>query len=138
MIILDTNVVSEAMRQRPNRRVVDWLDAQPTETLYLTSVTLAEIRYGIAALPDGARRNSILEQFEGQFVAQFRGRILPFDAEATSAYSALRARARRNGKAIMEFDALIAAVAMCRGDVVATRDTAPFQAAGVVTINPFE
>ncbi|MGO1949619.1 MAG: type II toxin-antitoxin system VapC family toxin [Mycobacteriaceae bacterium] len=137
MIILDTNVVSEPMRRHPDQNVVDWLDAQAPETLYLTTITLAEVRFGIAALPDGFRRNTLHERFEHEFVPLFGERMLPFDMNATTSFSALRSRSRQQGKAIGDFDALIAAIAMSRGYVVATRDTSPFQNAGLVTINPF-
>jgi hypothetical protein len=116
---------------------VEWLDAQSAETLYLTTVSLAEIRYGIAALPRGRRRTRLHELFEAQFVPVFAGRILSFDEHASATYGDLRAKARAAGKAIGDFDALIAAIASSREFVVATRDTSPFEAAGVEVVNPF-
>lgn len=137
MIVLDTNVISEPLRKEPLTAVVEWLDAQPIETLYLTTVSLAEIRYGIEALPDGRRRTRLRELFEAQFMSAFAGRILSFDEPASAAYGELRAKARAAGRAIGDFDALIAAIAVSRDFLVATRDTSPFEAASVGVINPF-
>lgn len=138
MIILDTNVISEPLRPRPSGGVVAWLDAQALETLYLTTVSLAEVRHGIACLPDGGRRQKLHDRFEDEFLPLFGGRILAFDEPATAAYATLRAAARARGRAIGDFDALIAGIASATGFTVATRDTAPFQAAGVAVINPFD
>jgi predicted nucleic acid-binding protein len=138
VIILDTNVITEPLRTRPVAGVVAWLDAQAVETLYLTSVSLAEVRYGIACLPKGARRQKLCDRFEGEFLPLFHGRTLPFDEPATTVYAALRAQARAQGRAIGDFDALIASIASAMGFTVATRDTAPFKAAGVAVVNPFD
>ncbi len=138
MIILDTNVISEPLRPKPSADVVAWLDAQAVETLYLTAISLAEVRYGIACLPEGARRQTLHDRFEGEFLPLFRGRTLAFDESATTAYATLRARARGQGQAIGDFDALIASIASVTGFTVATRDTAPFEAAGVAVVNPFD
>lgn len=138
MIILDTNVLSEPLRPRPNADVVAWLDAQVIETLYLTTVSLAEVRYGIACLPAEKRRTRLQERFEGEIVPLFSGRTLAFDEPATVAYATLRARARANGRGIGDFDALIASIANATGFTVATRDTAPFEAAGAAVVNPFD
>lgn len=137
MIILDTNVISEPLRPDPNHDVTRWLDAQSIQTLHLTTITLAEVRYGIAALPDGRRKEILQGRFEGEVVPLFSGRLLPFDDAASTSYASLRARARHAGRAIGDFDALIAAIAATHGFAVATRDTSPFSAAGVATINPF-
>ena len=137
MIILDTNVLSEPLRATPAARVSAWIDAQAIETLYLTTVSLAEIRYGIRALPEG-RRDMLHERFEDEVVPLFTGRILAFDERATAYYATLRARARANGRAIGDFDAVIASIAASRDVIVATRDTGPFIAARVAVINPFE
>ena len=94
MIVLDTNVVSEPLRARPDAAVADWLDAQAIETLYLTTVTLAELRFGVAALPAGRRRDRLGERIENDVLAAFEGRTLAFDEPASAAYAALRARAR--------------------------------------------
>jgi toxin FitB len=138
VIVLDTNVLSEPLRPQPNPTVLAWLDAQAVETLYLTSVSLAELRFGIAALPPGRRRQTLHDRLEGDVLPVFADRTLSFDAQATLAYAALRAEARAAGRAIGDFDALIAAIAQTHGFAVATRDGAPFHAAGIDVIDPFE
>jgi len=138
VIILDTNVISEPLRPRPSADVVAWLDAQVVETLYLTTISLAEVRYGIACLPKGGRRRTLHDRFEGEFLPLFHGRTLAFDEPATAAYAALRAQARAQGRAVGDFDALIASIASATAFTVATRDTAPFEAAGVAVVNPFD
>jgi len=138
VIILDTTVLSEPLRPAPSPDVVRWLDAQAVETLHLTTIALAEVRYGIAALPDGRRKQVMNERFEDEVIPLFRERILPFEDDASMAYARLRSLARANGLAIGDFDALIAAIAAARGFWVATRDTSPFIAAGVPVVNPFE
>lgn len=138
MIVLDTNILSEPLRSAPDTEVVDWLDAQAIETLYLTTISLAEVRHGIAALPVGRRRQVLTHRFESEVLPIFSGRILTFDEEASASYAVLRAGARSSGDAIGDFDALIAGIAASRGFAVATRDTAPFLAADVMVINPFD
>lgn len=137
MIVLDTNVVSEPLRPAPDASVVDWLDAQVIETLYLTSVSLAEVRCGVASLPPGRRRQALHDRVEGEVVPLFEGRVLPFDEPASAAYAEIRARTRAEGTPLGDFDALIAGVAASRGCTVATRDTSPFVAAHVPVIDPF-
>jgi hypothetical protein len=138
VIILDTNVICEPLRPRPDAGIVAWLDAQVVETLYLTTISLAEVRYGIACLPKGRRRQRLHDRFEGEFMPLFHGRTLAFDEPATTPYAALRAAARAHGRAIGDFDALIASIAHATGFTVATRDTAPFAAAGITVVNPFD
>lgn len=137
MILLDTNVVSEPLRAAPDANVLAWLDAQAIETLYLSAISLAELRFGIAALPEGKRRESLLASLEQRVLPLFVGRILPFDAPAAQAYAELRARARAAGQAIATADGYIAAIAATHGFAIATRDTTPFEAAGVGVINPW-
>jgi len=137
VIILDTIVISEALRPQPDRGVIAWLDAQAPETLHLTTISLAELRYGIAALPAGARLRRLDVRFENEVRPIFEGRILPFDEDATVEYAELRATARAAGRAIGDLDALIAGIARTAGFAVATRDTGPFEAAGVRVVNPF-
>lgn len=136
MFVLDTNVVSEPLRPRPNPDVVAWLDRQVVETLYLTSIGLAELRFGVAALPSGRRRDRLGERIE-ELAVLFAGRILPFDEAASVAYAALRARARHRGESIGITDGYIAAIATAHRYAVATRDRAPFEAAGLRVIDPF-
>lgn len=138
MILLDTNVVSEPLRPAPDPAVVRWLDAQAPETLYLSAITLAEVRFGIARLPKGKRKKVLSERFEDEFVAVFAGRILEFGEKESSRYAELRTRAEVSGVAISPFDALIAATARSHGLAVATRDVGPFERLGLPVINPFD
>ena len=138
MILLDTNVVSEPLRHAPEARVIEWIDAQPLETLYLCAMTVAELRAGVALLPAGKRRAALHESLEKRVLPMFVGRVLPFDLASTNAYAELLATVRKSGNGIETADACIAAVAVANGFIVATRDTSPFQAAGVTVINPWE
>lgn len=137
MIILDTNVISEPMRAAGDPAVRAWLDAQVAETLYLTAVSLAELLSGIAALPAGRRRDGLDERLAHLLQTLFGPRILPFDTGAARAFAGLQARARAKGGAIGFADGQIAAIARTHGFAVATRDTAPFLAAGVPVIDPW-
>jgi predicted nucleic acid-binding protein len=137
MILLDTHVVSEPLRPRPAPQVVDWIDAQPLETLFLSAVTVAELRAGVALLPAGQRRESLHANLEKRLLPLFAGRILPLDLACTAAYAALVAQARAAGLAVSAADGYIAAIAATHGFAVATRDTGPFEAAGVAVINPW-
>lgn len=137
MIVLDTNVLSEPMRPSPNMAVVSWLDDQPVETLYVTTITLAEMRFGIAVLPKGKRRDRLGARLEDEVLSAFGDRIVPFDEPASAEYARLRARARAAGAAVGTIDAYIAAIAAARDFSVATRDTAPFVAMGARVIDPF-
>ncbi|MDT7838152.1 type II toxin-antitoxin system VapC family toxin [Aquabacterium sp. OR-4] len=138
MILLDTNVVSEPLRPTPEPRVVAWLDAQAVQTLFLSAITVAELRAGVALLPAGKRRTGLQESLEDRVLPLFEGRVLPFDLDCTPAYAALTTRARAAGLAIASADACIAAIAATHGLAVATRDTSPFEAAGVAVINPWQ
>lgn len=137
MIIVDTNVVSEPLRPRPSTAVVEWLDAQAVETLYLTAITVAELRFGVAALPAGRRRSILQERLDETILPIFAERILSFTLATSSYYGILRAQARRAGVAIGDMDALIAAMAVEHGFAVATRDRTPFEGVGVSVIDPF-
>ena len=137
MILLDTNLVSEPWKPKPDPRVVAWIDAQAVETLFLSAVTVAELRFGIAAMPPGKRRKVLDERLEGDLLPVFVGRVLPFDLEASRAYAELMSKAKIAGQAINMADGYIAAIAAARGLSVASRDVAPFHAAGVPIINPW-
>jgi predicted nucleic acid-binding protein len=137
VIILDTNVVSEPMKVNANPAVAAWLDRQAAETLYLTAVNLAELLVGVETMPAGKRRDGIGAALSALISRLFGTRILPFDESAARAHAALVARARTNGCALSIADAEIAAIATVRGFAVATRDTAPFTAAGVPIIDPW-
>ncbi|MGA0587595.1 type II toxin-antitoxin system VapC family toxin [Dyella sp. KRB-257] len=138
MILLDTNVVSEPLRHAPEARVIEWIDAQPLETLYLSAITVAELRAGVALLPAGKRRAGLHDNLEKRVLPLFVGRVLPFDMACTNAYAELMAKARAAGLAVGTADGYIAASAAANGFAVATRDTGPFQAAGLATINPWK
>ena len=138
MILLDTNVISETQRQEPNARVLDWIDAQALETLYLSAITVAELRAGIALIPAGKRRDSLHENLEKHLLPMFTIRVLSFDMACTKAHAELLAKSRAAGLAVETADAFIAAVALANGFTVATRDTTPFEAAGLNVINPWE
>jgi len=138
MILLDTHVMSEPLRHAPDPRVVEWIDAQALETLFLSAITVAELRSGVALLPAGKRRSSLQESLEKRVLPLFTGRVLPFDLACTQAYAALVAKGRRAGQAIPTAEGYIAAIAAANGFAVASRDTGPFQAAGVAVINPWQ
>lgn len=138
MILLDTDVMSEPLRQAPELRVIEWIDAQALETLFLSSITLAELRAGVALLPAGKRRTNLQESLEKRVLPLFSGRVLPFDLACTQAYAALMSKARGAGLAVAQADGYIAAIAATNGFAVATRDTGPFEAAGVAVINPWQ
>ena len=138
MILLDTNVVSEGMKQAPNPAVIAWLNAQAWATMYLSAITVAELRVGIARLPAGKRRAMLHERLETEVLPRFDGRALPLDLPATQTYAEMMAKAERKGKMLPLPDAYIAAIALTHKFIVATRDTAPFIAAGLEVINPWE
>lgn len=137
MIVLDTNVVSEAMRPEPHPAVRTWLNDQAAETLYLSSVTLAELLFGIAALPSGRRKNMLEQTLDG-LVELFGNRVLPFDTDAARRYADLAVTARTAGRGFPTPDGYIAAIAASRNFMVASRDTAPYAAVGVSVINPWD
>ena len=138
MILLDTNVVSEPLRATGNANVLAWIDGQNIETLYLSTISLAELRYGVAALPEGKRREALHNGLELRILPLFTDRVLSFDDAASKSYAVLRARAKAQGKAIAPVDGYVAAIAAAHGLIVATRDVAPFMAAGLTFINPWE
>ncbi len=137
MILLDTNVVSEPLKPQPDAAVLRWLDAQNIEALYLPTIGLSELMFGVATLPEGRRKRELETQLEQRVLTVFKGRVLPFDAAAASAHAELRARARRLGRGIPIVDGYIAAIALANGMTVASRDTSPFIAAGLPVIDPW-
>ncbi|WP_242128641.1 type II toxin-antitoxin system VapC family toxin [Sphingobium sp. Sx8-8] len=136
MIIVDTNVIFEMARRQPSIAVRRWLDAQPFEILYLTTITMAETRFGIMALPAGKRRD-FLEAALERTEQLYAGRILSFDQDAARHYAELATLAHSKGKGLRAPDAYIAAIAAANGFVIATRDVSPFEAAGLSVINPW-
>ena len=136
MIVLDTNVVSEAMKPEPHPAVRAWLNGQATETLYLSTVTVAELLFGIGALPVGRRKDLLAQTLDG-LMRLFRDRILPFDMDAARCYAELAVTAKTAGRGFPTPDGYIAAIASSRGFMVASRDTEPFKAANIRVINPW-
>lgn len=138
MIIVDTNVVSEALRPGRSLAVVGWLDRQMVESLYFTAIGLSELRLGIECLPSGKRKAALSEDVAELVESVFSSRVLSFDKDAAIAYGAMVAAARSGGRAVSVTDGQIAAIARVRGFAVATRDVSPFKALGTAVINPWE
>ncbi len=138
MILIDTNVISELWKAEPNPKVLIWIDAQTVETLYLSAITVAELRFGLTTMPQGKRRTIYQERLEKEVLPAFAGRVLPFDLDISKAYADLMARARIAGKAIGKSDGYIAATATACGFMIATRDISPFEAAGLKIVNPWD
>jgi predicted nucleic acid-binding protein len=138
VIILDTNVVSEPLKRNADPAVVSWIDAQVVETLYLSTISVTELRYGIAVLPEGKKKESLRKSLDERILPLFKSRILSFDMEAAEICAELRARARAAGQGIGTADSYIAGIAAAKGFTVATRDTQPFEAAGLTVISPWK
>jgi toxin FitB len=137
VIILDTNVVSEPLKPKPDTAVLSWLDRQAPEALYLTTISVAELLDSIERLPSGRRRTAQGQAITGGVLALFHDRLLSFDRPAAEAFALLNSRARKAGVTISFADGQIAGIAAARGFMVATRDIAPFRAAGIQTIDPW-
>ena len=136
MILLDTNVVSEALKPEPASSVRQWLDAQAAQTLYLSTVTIAELLFGVGALPDGKRKSRLTAAVEG-VIGLFADRILPFDVDAARRYADLALKARSGGRGFPTPDGYIAALADSRRFVIASRDASAFAAVGLTGIDPW-
>ncbi len=136
MIVLDTNVVSETMRPRPDPAVMSWLAGQSIQTLFLTTLTVAELVAGVEVMPSGKRRQRFAAALD-ELLAVYDGRILPFDSDAARQCGRLTAVTRRAGHGFPIPDAYIAAIAASHGCSVASRDTAPFEAAGLEVVDPW-
>ena len=137
MIVLDTNVISEMWRAKPSARVMAWVRSQPTAALFATTITEAEIFYGIALLPDGRRRRSLEAAAEQIFAEDLAGRVLPFDSAAAREYAVIAAARRRVGLPISATDAQIAAISRSRGAVLATRNVGDFADCGITLQDPW-
>jgi toxin FitB len=136
MIILDTNVVSELMRPEPTPGVASWVRDRDRRELRTTAVTLAEVRYGIARLPDGRRKQVLLAAADEIFSA-FADQVLPVDAAAAEHYAVIASSREQTGKPIAGFDALIAAVCRSQGATLATRNVSDFDGTGIEIIDPW-
>ncbi|AZH81822.1 type II toxin-antitoxin system VapC family toxin [Plantibacter sp. PA-3-X8] len=137
MIILDTNVVSELFRPRPDPTVARWLDRQDEADLHLTTMTAAELLEGALRLPAGARRSALVGAVATVLDADFAGRVLPFSAEAALDYAELMTTRRRSGNPIGPQDAIIAAIARSSNAALATRNTRDFAGVGLHLIDPW-
>ena len=137
MILLDTNVISEMMRAEPAPEVLAWFAARDAADLFLTTVTEAELRTGIAILPEGQRRDRLQAALDAMIAEDFAGRVLPFDSSAARAYARIAATRRAAGRPIAEADCQIAAIAAATGAAVATRNTKDFEGCGPNIINPW-
>jgi hypothetical protein len=138
MIIIDTNVVAELMKASPAGEVVSWMNDQEASTLFLTTITLGEIGYGLEILPQGKRRLQLEQGFERVIAEAFTGRILAFDEEAARLYGVLMGRRKAIGRPLSILDGQIASIARARGYAVATRNVRDFVECGVDILNPFE
>ena len=137
MILLDTNVMSEVMRPAPSGLVLSWLNDTPTADLFICSISMAELCYGIRALPDGQRRETLASHLE-QFIAQgFSQRTLDFDTRAAVAYGELMANRRHRGKPMSILDGQIAAIAKVHYAALATRNVRDFEDCGIEVIDPW-
>ena len=137
MIVLDTNVVSAMMRPSPEPAVIDWLNRQETAALYLSTITLAEIGYGLQAMPDGKRRRSLEERFEKFVAAGFAHRVLGFDVDAARLYGEIMGRRKTLGRPMAILDGQIASIARASDFAVATRNVRDFEECGLDVIDPF-
>lgn len=137
MIVLDTNVLSEALRPAPAEAVLRWLARQDREAVFTTAITQAEILYGIELLPAGKRRKGLQAAVETMFSDEFGGRILPFDVDAALVYQKVVAGRASMGRPISQFDAVIASVCRSRKAALATRNVSDFEHCGVEIVDPW-
>ncbi len=137
MFLIDTNVISELTRATPAPSVLSWFSNQDPSTLYLSAVTEAELRTGIAILPAGQRREGLRAALDATIAEDFEGRILPFDTDAAKTYAEIASMRRAAGRPIADADCQIAAIARAAGAVVATRNLRDFEGCGVDLVNPW-
>ena len=137
MILLDTNVISELMRTEPAQIVLDWFGDHDSGDLFISAVTEAELRTGVAILPDGPRRDRLQLAIDAMIYQDFQGRVLPFDSLAAKAYAEIAAQRRAAGHPIAEADCQIAAIARASDAPIATRNVKDFDGCGIRVINPW-
>ncbi len=137
MIVLDTNVVSEPLKPNPDVEVMRWLAAQTPETLYITSITIAEMLTGVAKMPAGRRRDGLRAALHGQVFPLFAGRVLNFDAKSADAFSKVVVDANAAGNDIAFPDAAIAAISLASGFQLATRNVRDFRGTQIAIVNPW-
>lgn len=138
MILVDTNIVSEAMKLRPDLAVIAWMNAEAPDSLYICTPVLAELRYGIERLARGRRKELLAAGLDRVENDLYRGRILSFDQAAAANYGRLTVNREQQGRRMEQMDALIAAIALTHGAIVATRDVSDFADLGLEVINPFD
>jgi predicted nucleic acid-binding protein len=138
VIALDTNVITELARRIPDPGVLSWLDSLEISDVVTTAVTAAELRYGIARLPDGHRKRELTAVIRDILTEDFHGRVVPFDERASVQYAGIVARRERNGSPIGVADAQIAAICRDLSAILATRNTADFEETGIELINPWK
>jgi toxin FitB len=137
VIILDTNVLSSLMRLVPDRAVIEWVDRQPPESIWITSVTLFEARLGVALVPRGRRRNELEAALDTLLEDDLEDRVLDFDAAAAGEAAALAADRRRSGRTMDVRDTLIAGIALARRATLATRNARHFRDLNVKVVDPW-
>ena len=137
MIVLDTNVISEVLRPTPDTHVMAWLENRSNSQFFTTTISEAEIRYGVARLEDGRRRQALLQTIDGIFAEDFAGRILIFDRAAAADYAGIVTGRECMGRPISQFDAQVAAIAKAHGASIATRNGKDFEGLGLDIINPW-
>lgn len=137
MIVLDTNVISELFKPTPNKVVIDWVARQPTATLFTTTITRGELRYGVRRLPEGQRRDALLQGLNRLFDVRLLGRVLDYDSDAADAYADIAVTRRASGRPISQSDAMISGIARSRGADLATRNVRDFDNCGIVVIDPW-
>ena len=137
LIVVDTKIISETMRPAPTPAVLDWMNAQKAEALFVSAITLMELRVGIERLPEGRRKTALWELYHFSIGQLFADRILLFDGPAAEEAARITAKAEAAGRTASVVDIQIAATASLRDFAVATRDTDPFETAGLTVINPW-
>jgi toxin FitB len=138
MIILDTNVVSEPLKLKPEAAVIHWLNAQEPQTLYLTTINLAELLSGVDIMPAGRKRAALKTALEDNILPLFEGRIMQFDNKAAQAFAKINAKVQSAGGTISFADCAIAAIAQANGFALATRNVRDFNKTGVELVNPWD
>ena len=138
MFLLDTNILSALMRDKPTPEVATWVSGHPPELLFTAAVCQAEILSGLAIMPEGRRRSDLEAAARAMFLEDFEGRVLPFDMAAAVAYADVFASRRRTGRSTATVDLMIASVARSNGASVVTRNVADFEGCGVAVVNPWD
>jgi predicted nucleic acid-binding protein len=138
MILFDTNVISALMRPPVDPAVAAYFGAQPAANLFTSSVCEAEVRFGVQRLPDGRRRDALLQAFRVLMEEAFAGRVIVFDSACAAAYAEVRVRCEKAGRPISVADAMIAATAVARDAILATRNISDFAACGITVQNPWD